>query len=104
MLKWRKVGARGSVGGGEGKVWGKCGGRSKKVCWGVGEGVGSLFACGEKWGDDVGEVRKDVGKSVGRGEGNVGKYEEVSENVGGGVGKCVGAWGEVWIVWGSMGK
>ena len=33
----------------------------------VGEGVGSLLTCEEKWGDDVKEVRKDVGvgKSVG---------------------------------------
>ena len=63
---------------------GKCGGRCEKVCCGVGEGVGSLLGCGEKWGDDVGEVRKDVGgrKKCGRGEGNVGKYGEVWKNVG----------------------
>ena len=40
-----------------GKMWGRC----EKVCWGVGEGVGSLLGGGEKWGDNVGKVRKDVG-------------------------------------------
>ena len=61
----------------------KCGGRCEKVSWGVGEEVGSLLGSGEKWDDDVGEVRKyaGVGRSVGRGEGNVGKYGEVLENM-----------------------
>ena len=70
MLGWRKVG--GNVG------------RFEKKCLGVGEGVGSLLRSGEKWGDDVREVRKDVGvgRSVERGEGNVWKYGEVLENVG----------------------
>ena len=43
--------------GGSKKMWGRC----EKVCWGVGVGVGSLLGSGENWGDDVGEMRKDVG-------------------------------------------
>ena len=30
------------------------------MCWRVGEGVESLLASGEKWGDDEGKWRKDV--------------------------------------------
>ena len=45
-----------------------------------------------------------VGRSVGRGEGNVEKYGEVWKNVGGGVEKCVWVWGKVWVVWEIMGS
>ena len=63
VLGWRKVEERGRVGRGEGKVWGsgKMWGRCEKGCWGVGEGVGNLLRCGEKWWDDEKKVRKDVG-------------------------------------------
>ena len=40
---------------------GKCGVGVKKFVGVLGEGVGSLLGGGEKWGDNVGKVRKDVG-------------------------------------------
>ena len=89
--------------GGSEKMWGKV--------WeselGCGEEVGSLLGSVEKWDDDVGKVRKyaGVGRSVGRSEGNVGKYGEVLENVRevwGSLGKCVWGVGEVWeMCWGG---
>ena len=55
-----------------GKIWGRCG----KVCWGVGKG-----RCGEVcW-----SVGGDVGNCWGR----------CGEVCAGGVGKCVGVWGEM---------
>ena len=63
-----------------GEVKERCGGRCEKVCWGEGEGVGSLLgSAGMTWG----KYRNmwGVGRSVGRGEGNMGKYGEALENL-----------------------
>ena len=51
----------------------------------------------------MGELRKDVGvgRSVGKDEGNVGKYGEVLQS-GGRCGKVCWNVGEVWVVRGSM--
>ena len=53
----------------------------------------------------MGEVRKDVrvGRSVGRSEGNVGKYGEILENVGR-FGKVCWNVRKVRVVWGNMGR
>ena len=63
----------------------------------------SVLGCGERYKGRCGEMLEKYFERSGKVCWGVGK---VRENVGRGVGKCVGVWeevlGEVWGVWGSV--